>query len=158
MTAIKSYLLRLILCGFLVSLTGVLLRGKKTGRALKLCGGCLLLLTALSPLLRVDLSKLPDLVTGLTGAERMEAAREKNDAILRDLVADQTAAWIEERASALGLTLTAAVTVRQEGESLFVPEAVTLTGTWTETQRTALEAALREELDIPPERQRWEAE
>lgn len=156
MTAIKAYLLRLILCGFLVSLTGALLRGKKAGRLLSLCGGCLLLLTALRPLLRVDLTRLPDLVTGLDAAERAEAAREKNDKLLRELVERQSAAWIEDRAEKLGMELTAEVSARAEAESVFVPDAVTLRGRWTETQRSALAAVLETELGVPPARQRWE--
>lgn len=155
MTALKAYFLRLVLCGFLVALTGALFRGKRSGRVLALCGGCLLILTAVEPLARVDLSKLPDLVTGMTGIERMEQAREKNDAILRRLVEEQTAAWITEQAEALGLDLECSVTARAEGESVFVPDSVVLTGSWTEGQRTAMTARLEQELAIPSQRQQW---
>ena len=155
MTDIKAYLLRLILCGFLVTLTGSLLRGRKGERALALCGGCLLILTALRPLLRVDLSRLPDLVTGLTRTEKEAAAREKNEALLKALVESQTAAWIEDRAGSLGLELKAEVTAEELEAGTYVPAAVSLSGSWTETQREAFSAILAAELEIPPERQRW---
>lgn len=154
MTAIKAYFLRLIFCGFLVSLTAALLRGKRTGRILTLCGGCLLILTALRPLMRVDLSRLPDLVTGLTRSEREAEAREKNDAILRGLVEEQTAAWIEARGKELGMELAAVVTARAEAGT-FVPDGVTLRGRWTAESKTALSELLARELEIPPTRQRW---
>ena len=85
MTAIKSYLMRLIFCGFFVSLCTAILKGKRASKALTFCGGCLLILCALRPLLRVDLSRLPDLVTGLTRSEREAVAWEKNNLILRNL-------------------------------------------------------------------------
>ena len=155
MTAIKTYLLRLILCGFLVTLAGALVRGKKSVRALALCGGCLLILTALRPLMRVDLSRLPDLVTGLTRVEREAVAREKNDAILRSLVESQTVEWIEDRAAELGLTISAEVKTAEAEAGTFVPDSVTLSGNWTTVQREALTVILETELDIPPEKQRW---
>ena len=158
MTAVKQYLLRLILCGFLVSLAGALLRDRKGGRALALCGGCLLILTALRPLLRVDLRRLPDLATGLTQSQRAEEAREKNDALLRGLVERQTAAWVEEQARELGMELRCAVTARAAEAGCFVPEALELRGSWTEAQRRSLSERLTAELEIPPERQRWVAE
>ena len=155
MNEIKAYLLRLILCGFLVSLTGALLRGKRAGRVVALCGGCLLILTAVEPLLRVDLSRLPDLVTGLTQSQRQSQAREKNDALLRRLVEEQTEAWIETQAETLGMTVAVQVEARRAGESLFVPDSVSISGTWTEAQRTALAVILLRELAIPEERQVW---
>lgn len=154
MTAIKAYLLRLVLCGFLVSLAGALLRGKRAARAVTLCGGCLMILTTVRPLLRVDLSRLPDLMTGMTKAERAEAAREKNDALLRRLVEEQTAAWVEEKGKSLGMQLTCTVTARAESGA-FVPDSLRLTGSWTEDKRAALTDVLSRELAIPPEKQRW---
>lgn len=155
MTAIKTYLLRLILCGFLVALTGALVKGRRTARAVALCGGCLLILTALGPLLRVDVSRLPDLVTGLTRTEREAAARQKNDALLRAMVEAQTAEWIGERAAGLGLSLRAEVTATEAEAGTFVPWTVTLTGSWTKMQRENFVAVLEDELAIPPARQRW---
>ncbi len=155
MTAIKSYLLRLIFCGFLIALSGALLRERRGARALALCGGCLMILTALGPLLQVDLSRLPDLVTGLTRSQRQESARLDNETILQRLVEEQTAAWIAERARELGLELACAVTAERGAGGAFVPYRAELRGLWTRTQREALSALLLRELEIPPERQSW---
>ena len=153
MTAIKAYILRLVFCGFLVSLTGSVLRGKRSAKAVSLCGGCLLILVAVRPLLRVDLSRLPDLVTGLTRSEREEAAREKNNEILRRLIEEQTAEWIEDRGRELAMEITATVTAKEEGSGCFVPDQVA--GNWTQETRDALSEIIRRDLEIPPTRQRW---
>lgn len=155
MTAVKAYILRLIFCGFLVSLCGAILRGKRAGKALTLCGGCLLILTAVRPLLRVDLSQLPDLVTGMTHSERQALAREKNDAILRSLVEQQSAAWIEERGKELGMEITAEVTASITESGVFVPDRVSIHGSWTAEGQSALSELLERELDVPPVRQSW---
>lgn len=155
MTSIKTYLLRLILCGFLVTLTGTLVRGRKAARAVALCGGCLMILTALRPLLQVDLSRLPDLVTGLTRMEREAEARKKNDALLRSMVESQTAEWIETKAAEYGLNIHAEVTAKEAEAGTFVPETVTITGSWSLSRKEAFSAVLEAELAVPPERQRW---
>ena len=155
MTSIKSYLLRLIFCAFLTALCGTLLRGKRAGKLIGLCGGCLLMLTALCPLLRVDLSRLPDPFTGLTQLQREAEAREQNDALLRRLVEEQTSAWVEEQARDLGMTLRCSAAAKEAGESCFVPCALELRGRWTEGQKQALSAILRQRLQIPDEAQTW---
>lgn len=156
MTAIKAYLLRLILCAFLTALAGALLRGKRAGRIAALCGGCLLLFTALGPLLRVDPGALPDLITGLTRDGRAELARERNDELLRQLVETQTAAWIEAQARELGMELRCEVRAEAAGEMAFVPRRAILRGSWTPEQRSALSELLSRELELPPTCQSWE--
>ena len=155
MTAIKAYLLRLVFCGFFVSLTGAVLRGKRCARALSLCGGCLLILVTVRPLLQVDLSRLPDLVTGLTRLEREEAAREKNNVILQRLVEEQTAAWIEDKGKELSMEITAFVSAKELESGSFVPNQVTIRGDWSQEGRLALSEILDRDLEIPPTRQRW---
>lgn len=157
MNELNAYILRLILCGAMVSLGGSLLKSPRTKRAAALCGGCLLLLTALGPLVRVDLTRIPDGLSDLLGrrAEDLAEAREKNDAILRALVEDQTEAWLAARGEALGADCDFSVTAEAREAGLWVPVAVEIRGTWTPDQRQALARAMEEDLGIPPDRQRW---
>jgi hypothetical protein len=156
MTAIKTYLLRLIFCGFLVSLCQVPLRGKRAGKLVALCGGCLLLLTAVKPLLQVDLSALPELMTGLTQAQRQAEAFEKNEALLQGLVEAQTVSWLETQAAELKLEVSFSVETLRVEDGLFIPYRVRVTGLWTPEQKEALGNQIRRELEIPAERQEWE--
>ena len=156
MNGVKAYLLRLVLCGFLISLSTALLRGKRAGKVVALCGGCLMILTALRPLLRVDLSALPDLITGLTQSERQALAKEKNEAILRRLVEEQTVRWLEQQADELNLSATFIVTAEETEDGLWVPTQVAVSGRWTQEQREALQEKIEQELALPPIRQQWE--
>lgn len=158
MTAIKAYILRLILCGVLVSLAGSLAKGKILRRALTLCGGCLMILTALEPLAQVDLTRLPELGLGLglSQAERQQAALEKNEALLRELVERQTAEWVQARGAEMGLSLRVRVRAEKTPEGLCVPVALTLAGTQDPALRQAMEALLYPALDLPPGAIEWE--
>ena len=156
MNGVKAYLLRLVLCGFLISLSTALLRGKRAGKIHALCGGCLMILTALRPLLRVDLSALPDLMTGLTQSERQALAREKNEAILRRLVEEQTVQWLEQQAEELQISATFAVTAEETEDGLWIPTQVAVSGQWTQEQREALQERIERQLGLPPIRQQWE--
>ncbi len=156
MNSVKAYLLRLVFCGFLISLSTALLRGKRAGKVIALCGGCLMILTALRPLLRVDLAALPDLFTGLTQSQRQAQAQEKNEAILRRLVEEQTVRWLETQAVELGLTASFTVTAEKTPDGLWIPAQVTVSGSWTTEQRADLEKRIEQELTLPPARQQWE--
>ena len=156
MTAIKAYLMRVILCGFLVSLCTALLRGKRAEKLVVLCGGCLMILTVIRPLMQVDLSALPNLWTGLTQSERQAQAREKNEQILRGLVEAQTVQWLDEQAAELGMQVQFAVSAVGTEEGLYVPDRVTVTGSWTPEQRRILSDRMEHKLSLPPERQEWE--
>ncbi|MBQ1371650.1 MAG: hypothetical protein IIY70_01845, partial [Oscillospiraceae bacterium] len=142
--------------GFFVSLASSLLRGKRTGRFVALCGGCLMILTVIRPLMQVNLSALPDLVTGLTLSERQTLAQEKNNAILRNLVEAQTVSWLETQAKQLGMAASFSVHATQTAEGLWIPDQVRISGSWTEQQRQSLSTQMMRELSVPPERQEWE--
>ena len=101
--------------------------------------------------MRVNLSALPDLATGLTQAERRTLAREKNDALLQRLVEDQTVSWLEAQAGKLGMVASFAVQAVETAEGLWIPQRVQITGNWTEQQRQLLSKQMERELSLPPE-------
>ena len=156
MKEIKAYLLRIILCGFLLSLWGAFFQGRQEKKALTLCGGCLMILVVVQPLLRVDLTRLPslwqDLDPGIIRSPR-EAA-EENDRLLQRMVEDQTRAWLLAQAEAAGIPADFDVTAEKAAEGLFVPCAVEIRGGLSAPQRQTLEALL-DQLEIPPERRNW---
>lgn len=156
MTAFRQYLLKLILCGLLYGLAQTLLQGKKAAKAVALCGGCLIILTAVRPLMQVDFSKLPDLVSGLTRAQKLAEAKAKNDALLQKTVEEQTERWIVRRAGELGIKLEAEAECRASEAGSFVPYRLRLRGSLTDAERDFFSAILAQELDVPPERQDWE--
>lgn len=156
MDGIKAYLMRIILCGFLVSLGQGFLQGRQGKKVLTLCGGCLMILTVLQPLLRVDLNRLPNLWKELerAGFSAVQEGSARNDEILRQMVEGQTEQWLTEQTEDWNPSLRFSVTAVKKEEGLFVPWEVVIRGSDPERWRQRL-ATLLEALDIPPERQRW---
>ena len=67
----------------------------------------------------------------------------------------QTVAWLEEQAEELGMTADFAVKTREAEAWTFVPEEISVTGSWTDAQRTLLTERIARLLEVPAEKQRW---
>ncbi len=161
MNGIRMYLIRLVSCGFLISLAGSLPIGKTAKNAVRLCGGCLMLLVALTPLLTVDGSSLIGKlgIISRQDTEQIENARIRNDLLLKRMVEEEASRRIEEKAAEYGAELNAAVNARKEETGgLYVPWEITLTGTCDEETEDDLRTYLLETWAIPPERQGWNTE
>ena len=160
MNGIRTYLLRLILCGFVISLAGALTPWQKGKRIVTLCGGCILLLMALRPLVNFDPAEL-SLRLGQLGLAPApispEEAKARNEALLEELVIRQTAekvlAAAGEEASGLELEIRAG---RDPETGLPAPVSIRLRGSVTAETRQRLTEYLASSLGIPPERQLWE--
>ena len=116
-------------------------------------GGLLLLAALLQPVLRADLGRLR-----LNLSDYREAIEERTAELgaagkeeLADIIAGQTAAYISDKADALGLAVEARVETEEDGEGTPLPVSAELTGPYS--RELADWIAL--ELGIPAERQVW---
>ena len=115
-------------------------------------GGLLLLAALLQPVLRTDLGRLrldfSDYRKAIEErAWELDAAGKEE---LAAIIAGRTAAYISDKADALGLGVTARVETEAE-EGVPVPASVELTGPYSQ----ALADWIAGELGIPAERQVW---
>ena len=153
---IRGYLIRITAASILAALIRRMAPSGGPGRAAKLGAGLLILLTAFGPLARAD---------PVAAAERLarsgyddplstgDFSRETNR-LMSDLISGQAEAYILDKARALGLEVTAEVETRVE-DYYPVPWRVSIRGSPTETQKTALSRVIEEELGIPAARQEW---
>lgn len=160
MTALREYLIRVVVCAFLVSLSQAAASGERCKRALRLAGGCVMILAVLRPLVGLNPAVVGQILPELPGwrSEAMKEAEEKNRQLLRDLIVSQTEAHIQDRAAALSAHVEIKVTVKETEEGVYVPWSAELTGILTAEQKRQLAETLEQELAIPPERQIWRLE
>ena len=161
MTPLRSYLIRLISCGFLVSLVGSLPMTKHAKSAVRLCAGCLLLLTAVAPLLTLDGSSLLGKLEALTKQDNQseDSAKQKHEELLRELVEAEVSDEIVREAAGCGAEVSVQVQTQKDAASgLYVPWQITLRGEVEQPIRNMLEEYLNTEWGIPPQRQRWYTE
>ena len=112
-----------------------------------------LLLVLLRPVLGADLEHLELDFDHYQAAveERQEELADTQTEAMASIIAEQTEAYILDKAGELGLEVTVRVETRTEGNGIPVPWSAELTGSWSQ----ALASALETELGIPAERQVW---
>lgn len=152
MTFLRSWLLSVTACAVLVSIVQQLTDGGAMKKIVRFVGGMVLMLAMLRPLLSLTFD-LPELDGGHY-REAVEALKEtlnaEQDSALGDSIAAQTQAYIEDKASSLGLSVRAEVqTALRDGVPF--PDSVTLYG----ENSAALGAYIVQELGIAEENQLW---
>ena len=116
-------------------------------------GGLLLLAALLQPALRTDLSRLRLDFSDYSRAvqERTEELNAAGKEELAAIIAGRTAAYISDKADALGLSVTARVNTEPGPEGTPLPSSAELTGPYSRD----LAEYMARELGIPEERQVW---
>ena len=148
MTFLRSWLLSVTACAVLVSIVQQLTDGGAMTKIMRFVGGMVLMLAMLRPLLSLTFD-LPELDGGHY-REAVEALKEtlnaEQDSALGDSIAAQTQAYIEDKASSLGLSVQTALR-----DGVPFPDSVTLYG----ENSAALGAYIVQELGIAEENQLW---
>lgn len=155
MESLREWIFR-ILCAALIS--GILTAfpmGEGTKKLLRFVCGLFLTTTLLSGLPGVEVSQILDELLPETGEIPAPVAEgeEMSGAAIRQLIIQETEAYILHKATALGMDIRVDVFL-SEGE-FPVPEAVTIQGTCTEERKRSLTDWMEAELGIPEEDQRW---
>lgn len=101
--------------------------------------------------LLMDTAHYRELSASLTAdAEALQARLD------RRVIEQECEAYIEDKAEALGIQLLSVrVTVVWSAEGFWLPEAVSVSGRWSETARARLAGLMETELAIPAEKQEW---
>ena len=116
-------------------------------------GGLLLLAALLQPVLRTDLERLRlDFSDyGRTIEKRTEELTAAGKEELADIIAGRTAAYISDKADALGLAVTVRVETEPGENDIPIPASAELEGPYSQD----LADWIAQELGIPAERQVW---
>ena len=142
MEAVRAWLTSVVLVSVLLSAAQSLIPPGTVRKAAGFTGGLILLLVLLRPVLGADLEHVE---------ERQEELADTQAEAMASIIAEQTEAYILDKAGELGLEVTVRVETRTEGNGIPVPWSAELTGSWSQ----ALASALETELGIPAERQVW---
>ena len=142
----------------LVALAESLIPAGSIRRIARLTGGLVLLAAILNPLLKLDTTALTRALTEykLELSAYSADLEEENEILMKDIIEEQSGAYIQDKAAALGIDCQ--VTVEADGEEEWpIPQSVTVMGSLTAEQQEALERTIEEDFAIPAERQRYES-
>ena len=124
---------------------------KKVG---KLTGGLILMLALLQPLVSLDYGALWESAEALpAGAISQQRLAQETLDPMKGIIEEELAAYIVDKGRSLGLSCRAQVACETGEEGIPVPQKVTVTGPFGESQKDALAAYISEELGIPREYQ-----
>lgn len=157
---IRSWLIGITCAAMVVALAESLAPNGAVRKIGRFTGGLVLLIAVLQPFVQLDMRDL----SGLLSEYRIDAGaystdlEAENGKLIKNIIEEETGAYILDKAAALGINgCEVAVEAVADGEGEYpVPEAVTVTGSLTESQRYALSRQIEADLAIPADRQIWE--
>ena len=157
MNLLKSWLLRLISVSFLAALTQLLLPEGAVRKIARLCTGLLTAAVLLSPLAEVELSDLSASLSRVFIAEQAAAAGIETDSreILAEIIKEKAAAYIWDKAEALGLRPKEITVTVSDGGAYPYPTAVRYRGKYTAGQQEALSSWIAQNLAVDGGHQEW---
>lgn len=123
-----------------------------------LTGGLLLLLTIATPLAKLDEAALALALSEYRMAEMGSEAllQIENERLVKEIIAEQTGAYISDKAAELGAECTVDVDYEYREDGSVFPTAVTVSGSLTEEQLAQLQQFIEINLAVPKEKQTYE--
>ena len=117
-----------------------------------------LLAAVLRPLVEVEALSPGDLLEDYQAqaAVQTQELEEGRNTALKSIIEQEFAAYIVDKAAQLGAECQVEVLCAPEGEGVFLPWQVTVTGNLSPGQQEQLTAQIQEDLGVPPERQQYE--
>lgn len=157
METIRSWLIGITAAAVIAALADSLTPEGPVKKLGKLAGGLVLLLAVLGPVGKLSGIELSDLTAQYRlQSETYSAALEtENDRLIKTIIEEETAAYIQDKAAELGIVCTAQVTCAADGEGVPVPASVVISGELRAEQMQALREMIGSDLNIPPEEQQY---
>lgn len=153
MEGIKGYLVAIVAACMLTVVASVLVQKSPLRKIVRLIGGIMILLVAVTPLLRLDMSQIVDYLQGSEYSFDTSAVKQTWQSQLSEHIKQTTETYIENEAGRLGATVQATVTLTEEEYP--VPCHAVLIGTVDADQMEALSEYMETSLGIPRTEQEW---
>ena len=153
MEGIKGYLVAIVAACMLTVVASVLVQKSPLRKIVRLIGGILILLVAVTPLLRLDMSQIVEYLQGSEYSFDTSAVEQTWQSQLSEHIKQATETYIENEAARLGATVQAKVTLTEEEHP--VPCHALLIGTVDAEQLEALSEYMETSLGIARTEQEW---
>lgn len=157
MDSIRGWLMALIAAATMCALAdGLMPAGPVKGVGKVVCA-MVLMCAILSPVARLDLT------AGQVWVEEyfdvLEREREELsgqvDEQMKGVIEREYAAYIEDKAAQLGISCAVTAESQADGEGLWVPYRIRVTGPLSDAEQSRLSQLIQEDLGVPPERQSY---
>lgn len=160
MELVRSWLTGIVAAAVVAALADSLIPEGAVKKLGRLTGGLLLLLAVLSPIGALDSRDLTEILLDyrIQSQSYSAALETENAQLIKTIIEQETAAYIQDKAAELGIQCRAAVTCTESEDGIACPERVVISGTLTQGQIEQLEHLIEQELAIPADDQIYEGE
>ncbi len=159
MEGIRSWLLSITCAAMIAALADALCPAGFSRKLVRTAGGFLLLLAVLSPVTALRGTALGQALQtgGFFSGESLWAGAEDSEEVRKDIIARQTAAYISDKAAALGIQEPQVwVSCRWTRDGFPAPETVRVRGSGTEEAWQTLQSAITADFALEPSAQTLE--
>lgn len=155
MGALREWLLSVTAAAILCALAQGLIPPGPVRRVGRLTAGLVMAAALLAPLASLRGVEPQQWLESWQPQQEAEDLEEQRDETMKTIIEEECGAYIVDKAAGLGAACEAQVVCAPEGEGVFLPWQVTVTGDLTPGQREQLTRQIQEELGVPPERQQY---
>lgn len=158
MDLIRSWLIGVTVAAMIAALADCLMPDGAAKKIGKLAGGLLIVVAILQPVIGLDYETMSGILTDyrMESEEYSNALETENIRLMKIIIEEQTAAYIQDKATELGIVCTAEVTCRTDDEKTPYPASVVVYGELTQEQIRTLSRTIEGDLAIEAENQRYE--
>ena len=158
MELMRSWLFGVVCSSMVLALAESLVPEGGVKKVCRLAGGLVILLAAVSPVLKLDENALAQTMAQdhVAVEDWGEELKEENILLCQTIIEENTAAYIVDKAEQLGISCQAEVTFKYDEDGGVYPYAVSVRGDWADEQCSQLSRFLETDLGIPVQRQQLE--
>ena len=156
--AVREWLLGVLCAAVLAALADRLPPQGAAGKIGRMAGGLLLLIAVVRPVVQADLSALASASLPVWEEIGEAAWAETDMGLLKNIIGEETGAYILDKAEELGIPCTRVEVTCEEKDGVPYPSSVRISGPIGEAQRRALSRTIEADLAIPADRQTYESE
>ena len=155
---VRNWLMGITCAAMVLALAESLAPEGSVKRICRLAGGLVLMLAAIGPVIKLEAVDLEGITDRYQASVReyREKLEAENDFLYESIIAENTAAYILDKAKELEITCQVSVTVAWTQDGVPQPHSVRITGDLTQQQRSQLGQILEKDLGIPVSLQYYE--
>lgn len=155
MGALREWLLSVTAAAILCALAQGLIPSGPVRRVGRLTAGLVMTAALLSPLASLKGVEPEQWLESWQPQEQVGELEQQRDETMKTIIEAECSAYIVDKAAGLGAECQAEVLCAPEGDGIFLPWQVTVTGELSPSQREQLSTQIQEDLGVPPERQQY---
>ena len=158
MELIRSWLIGVTVSALIAALADGLIPDGTVKKVGKLIGGLLILFAVLQPLGTLDYEDISEILVDyrIRSEEYSTVLETENIQLIKTIIEDETAAYIQDKAGELGITCEAKVTCKVNENKTPYPASVAIYGDLSENQIEALSKIIEGDLAVAAESQYYE--